>query len=224
MRLRTVGAAALLLEFGSDQPNQAGRNDAGATDPGQQVRDWCAALDARRSAIGGDGLEIVPGARTILLDGLTDPAATAETIRDWPTPPPADPAGGELVELRCRYDGPDLDEVARQWQVTPADVARIHSGIEYQVAFCGFAPGFGYLTGLPADRAVPRRSTPRSRVPAGAIGLADRYTGVYPSESPGGWQLIGSTDVRLFDPDREPPALLRPGTRVRFVPVPGVTA
>lgn len=89
------------------------------------------------------------------------------------------------------------------------------------MAFCGFAPGFGYLTGLPADRAVPRRATPRAAVPPGAVAVAGEYTGVYPRSSPGGWQLLGHTDLVLWDADREPPALLRPGARVWFVPVPG---
>jgi len=87
---------------------------------------------------------------------------------------------------------------------------------ELTVAFGGFAPGFGYLTGLPKQLHVPRRATPRTRVPAGAVGLAGEFAGVYPRPSPGGWQLVGRTDVVLFDPNREPPALLSPGTRVRF--------
>jgi KipI family sensor histidine kinase inhibitor len=116
------------------------------------------------------------------------------------------------------YDGADLADVAAHWGVSPAAAVALHSAIEYRVAFCGFAPGFAYLTGLPADRAVPRRATPRAAVPAGSVGLAGRYTGVYPSVSPGGWQLIGRTAERLWDTAREPAALLAPGTRVRFVP------
>lgn len=115
------------------------------------------------------------------------------------------------------YDGPDLDEVAGLWGTDRGGVVRVHTGTEFRVAFCGFSPGFGYLTGLPARLAVPRRDSPRPRVPAGAVGLAGEYSGVYPSPSPGGWQLIGHTELRLFDPDAEPPALLAPGTVVRFV-------
>lgn len=95
-----------------------------------------------------------------------------------------------------------------------AEVARIHAAADYRVAFCGFAPGFGYLTGLP--REVPRRVTPRTAVPAGSVALAGPYTGVYPRSSPGGWQLIGTTDAVLWDTARVPAALLAPGTRVRF--------
>jgi len=103
--------------------------------------------------------------------------------------------------------------------VPAREVARVHAGTEFRVAFCGFAPGFGYLTGLPARCDVPRRPTPRTAVPAGSVALAGPYTGVYPRSSPGGWQLIGTTDLVLWDPARVPAALLSPGARVRFVPV-----
>ncbi len=118
-----------------------------------------------------------------------------------------------------RYDGPDLADVAALWGVPEREVARIHAATEFRVAFCGFAPGFGYLTGLPARYDVPRRATPRTAVHAGAVGLAGPYTGVYPRASPGGWQLIGTTDAVLWDTARELTALLSPGTRVRFVAV-----
>lgn len=98
-------------------------------------------------------------------------------------------------------------------------MVRIHTAAEFRVAFCGFAPGFGYLTGLGERYAVPRRATPRTAVPAGSVGLAGPYTGVYPRSSPGGWQLIGTTDSVLWDATREPAALLSPGTRVRFAAV-----
>lgn len=101
--------------------------------------------------------------------------------------------------------------------VAPGEVGRIHAAAGYRVAFCGFAPGFGYLTGLPERYAVPRRATPRTAVPAGSVALAGPYTGVYPRSSPGGWRLVGTTDAVLWDPEREPPALLSPGLRVRFV-------
>jgi KipI family sensor histidine kinase inhibitor len=105
--------------------------------------------------------------------------------------------------------------------VPVGEVIARHLATEFRVAFCGFAPGFGYLTGLPAELAVPRLATPRPRVPAGSVGLAGAYTGIYPSASPGGWLLIGRTDVVLFDVAADPPALLGPGARVRFVPVGG---
>jgi KipI family sensor histidine kinase inhibitor len=162
--------------------------------------------------------EIVPAARTVLLDGLPDPARVAAELTSAAIPPPP-PRARALVELPVRYDGPDLAAVAAHWKVPEHEVARIHASTEFTVAFCGFAPGFGYLTGLPPRYDVPRRATPRTAVPAGAVALAGSYTGVYPRSSPGGWQLIGSTDAVLWDHARVPAALLSPGARVRFVPV-----
>ncbi|MFA3878876.1 5-oxoprolinase subunit PxpB [Streptomyces sp. MMCC 100] len=161
--------------------------------------------------------EIVPAARTVLLDGLADPVRIAAELTAAEVPA-APPRAGRVVEIPVRYDGPDLADVAGHWGVAEGEVARIHAGTEFRVAFCGFAPGFGYLTGLPARYDVPRRGTPRTAVPAGSVGLAGPYTGVYPRSSPGGWQLIGSTDAVLWDHTRVPAALLSPGTRVRFVP------
>ena len=163
--------------------------------------------------------DIVPAARTVLLDGISgDVSGLAEQIPLWryeSTPGDAAP----LVEIAVRYDGPDLQRVAQLWGVPPHDVVARHFRAEHRVQFCGFAPGFAYLTGLPPECAVPRLDRPRTSVPAGAVGLAHRYTGIYPTSSPGGWQLIGTAlDVVLFDPERRPPALLQPGTRVRFVP------
>ncbi|GAA1719741.1 5-oxoprolinase subunit PxpB [Streptomyces yatensis] len=164
--------------------------------------------------------EIVPAARTVFLDGLADPGRLAAELPGWRIPP-LDRGHSEIVEVSVRYDGPDLAEVAKRWGVTPEEAVRIHSGAEFRVAFCGFAPGFGYLTGLPERFHVPRHATPRTRVPVGSVALAGGYTGVYPRSSPGGWQLIGTTDAALWDTAREPAALFTPGTRVRFVPEPG---
>ncbi|WP_327299830.1 MULTISPECIES: allophanate hydrolase subunit 1 [unclassified Streptomyces] len=182
----------------------------------------------RRRALGGLPAvrEIVPGARTVLLDGIADgspgaPERLARALVSWRIPPlPRD--AGPAVEVPVVYDGPDLADVAAVWGVEPGDVAGIHSGIEFRVAFSGFAPGFGYLTGLPGHLRVPRRATPRTRVPAGSLALAGPYTGVYPRASPGGWQLIGRTPDPdcLWNQDRDPAALLTPGTRVRFVAPP----
>ncbi len=102
--------------------------------------------------------------------------------------------------------------------MTADETIEAHCGIEYVASFCGFAPGFSYLSGLPEKRAVPRLDSPRSRVPAGSVGLAGSWCGVYPTESPGGWRILGTTDAVLWDQDREHPALLEPGTRVKFVP------
>ncbi|MGW6460054.1 5-oxoprolinase subunit PxpB [Streptomyces sp. NPDC055078] len=164
--------------------------------------------------------EIVPAARTVLLDGLDDPEQWARALTEWVIPPLQ--AGVEaVIEVPVRYDGPDIGDVAALWGVSEGEVVAIHSAAEFRVAFCGFAPGFGYLTGLPARYAVPRRSTPRTSVPAGSLGLAGPYTGVYPRSSPGGWQLIGTTALELWDSGRKPAALLSPGVLVRFVPEEG---
>ncbi|MCX5110323.1 allophanate hydrolase subunit 1 [Streptomyces sp. NBC_00378] len=169
--------------------------------------------------------EVVPGARSVLLDGIADHTRQARVrfareIASWRIPPMRCGAG-DAVEIPVVYDGPDLDEVATVWGVGADEVPGVHAGTEFRVAFCGFAPGFGYLTGLPGHLHVPRRATPRTKVPAGAVGLAGPYAGVYPRASPGGWQLIGRMPdpEELWNPAREPAALLRPGVRVRFVAV-----
>ncbi|MNH00193.1 Kinase A inhibitor [compost metagenome] len=117
--------------------------------------------------------------------------------------------------------GPDLDEAARCCGLTPAELVARHSGGDYRVYFLGFQPGFAYLGGLEQALAVPRRREPRLRVPAGSVGIGGAQTGIYPAASPGGWQLIGRTDLVLFDPNRDEPSYLLPGDRVRFVPVGG---
>ncbi|MFI8517926.1 allophanate hydrolase subunit 1 [Streptomyces sp. NPDC085481] len=159
--------------------------------------------------------EIVPAARTVLLEGVTAPDRLAAELRGWDVPA-LRAREAAAVEVPVRYDGPDLPEVAALWGVSVEAAARIHAEARFRVAFCGFAPGFGYLTGLGPRYEVPRRATPRTAVPAGSVALAGPYTGVYPRSSPGGWQLIGRTDALLWDPAREPAALLAPGTRVRF--------
>jgi KipI family sensor histidine kinase inhibitor len=160
--------------------------------------------------------DVVPGARTVLLDGLEDLEAARTYLAAWT--PSARSARGEprVVELPTTYDGEDLDDVARRWEMTRAEVVATHTGTEFTVAFVGFSPGFAYCTGLPAELAVPRLDRPRPRVPAGSVGLAGEYAGVYPSASPGGWRLLGRTSATLWDASREEPALLTPGTRVRF--------
>lgn len=166
--------------------------------------------------------EIVPGARTVLLDGLPGPGAVRRLAAELPgwDVPPLTGGTGAAVEIPVRYDGPDLADVAALWGVAEDEVPRIHTAAAFRVAFCGFAPGFGYLTGLEERYHVPRRKDPRTRVPAGAVGLAGPYTGVYPRSSPGGWQLIGTApETVLWDTGRTPAALLAPGTRVRFVPL-----
>lgn len=201
MRVLPVGEDALLVEVSS----------------GDEAQALHAELLRRRAQGSLSAREIVPAARTVLLDGLEAPARVAAELTAAALPP-APPRARDVIEIPVRYDGPDLADVAAHWGVAERDVARIHAGTEFRVAFCGFAPGFGYLTGLPPRYDVPRRATPRTTVPAGSVALAGSYTGVYPRSSPGGWQLIGTTEAVLWDHARVPAALLSPGTRVRFVP------
>lgn len=166
-------------------------------------------------------LELVPGARTLLV--TYDPARTSRdalvaALRRTEGGQ-VEPAAGALVEIPTVYAGADLDEVAALTGLSRRDVVARHSGAEYTVAFCGFSPGFGYLTGGDPALRVPRRETPRTRVPAGSVAIADAFTGVYPRELPGGWRLLGRTAVPMWDLSRDPPAVLVPGTRVRFVEV-----
>jgi KipI family sensor histidine kinase inhibitor len=126
---------------------------------------------------------------------------------------------GRLVEIPTRYDGPDLEEVARAAGLSPDEVVRLHAGTEYRVHLLGFAPGFAYLGQLPPALRLPRRASPRTRVPAGSVAIAGAQTAVYPLATPGGWHLLGSTDAAMWEVHRHPPALLAVGDRVRFVPV-----
>jgi KipI family sensor histidine kinase inhibitor len=175
-------------------------------------------LAAVRRSLLPDVVEVVPAARTVLVavrpgsDGLE---AVRSLLDGGPVDAAAAPAG-RAVTLPVTYDGPDLQMVASTAGVSVDEVVALHSGPTYTVAFCGFAAGFGYLTGLPATLQQPRLDTPRQSVPAGAVGIAGEFTGAYPRSSPGGWRLLGRTSAVLFDPRRSPPALLAPGDRVRF--------
>ena len=194
------GDQALLLQFDSTA----------------DVLAWSAAL--RDAAIAGV-LDVVPAARTVLLklDGPGRQGAVRRRVRtlrvttDTVATAPAEPTVIDVV-----YDGADLAEVAEHTGLTTAQVVDAHTGSPWQVGFCGFAPGFAYLVGGDPRLAIQRRSEPRSSVPAGAVGLASEFTGIYPRRSPGGWQLIGHTDAVLWDIDRPDPALLTPGMWVQF--------
>jgi KipI family sensor histidine kinase inhibitor len=200
VRALRAGAAAVLVEVAD----------------GAQAQALHAELVRRRAAGAlGAVTEVVPAARTVLVDGLADPRAFAADVVRWQVPP-LPSAAADTVELPVRFDGPDLAEVAALWGMSPAGVAETVAGTGFRVAFCGFAPGFGYLTGLPPELAVPRRASPRTAVPPGSVGLAGPYAGVYPRSSPGGWQIVGTTDAVLWDTGRDPAALLAPGTAVRF--------
>jgi KipI family sensor histidine kinase inhibitor len=186
------------------------------------VMAWVAALLADRPAGVAD---VVPAARTALVlahddAGDADVRALVDVLARVRPAAGGAPGTSETVEVPVRYDGPDLGDVARLTGLSEADVVAAHTGATWRVAFGGFAPGFAYLVGDPSlgDRLhVPRRDSSRTAVPAGAVGLAGDYSGVYPRESPGGWQLIGTTDVSMWDLERDPPALLRPGVVVHFV-------
>jgi KipI family sensor histidine kinase inhibitor len=187
------------------------------------------ALAAALGATNLDGLGVpVPGHGSVLVpfdpDVLAEPRVRSLIERAWPIAAratAADDAPGRLHELPTRYggeDGPDLGVVARATGLSEAEVIRQHSGAEYRVLVLGFVPGYAYLGLLPPALELPRRETPRVRVPAGSVGISGRQCGVYPAEVPGGWHLIGRTDVLLWDPAADPPARLAPGDRVRFVP------
>jgi KipI family sensor histidine kinase inhibitor len=211
VRIRRAGSHALLAE----------------TDSLQQAERLYAELRRRESEDILDAVvDIVPAARSVLL--IADPARSdhaaleslAAQLPSWDLPG-VSAGDAEPVRIPVVYDGADLAEVARLTGLDPDDVVARHTDAECRVAFCGFAPGFAYLTGTAPELHVPRRPEPRTSVPAGSVGLAGEFTGVYPRPSPGGWQLIGRTSAPVWDADREPPALLAPGTRVRFVAVDG---
>ena len=200
MRILPSGSTALLVEL-DDLDEVLGLYAALADDPPRGV------------------VDLVPAARTVLV--ITDPsattlAATADAVRRAGTSPDRHDVG-ELLEIPVSYDGEDLDDAAGLLGCDAVELVRRHTAAEWTVAFCGFMPGFGYLTSKEWAADVPRRSSPRKKVPPGSVGLAGEFSGVYPRESPGGWQLIGRTELAVFDIGREPAALLRPGVRVRFV-------
>lgn len=203
-RLLPMGADAVLVEV-------AGTQEVLTLGAALQAAPW-------RETVA----ETVPAARTVLVR-VHDPrelpavrSGLAELLAATEVGTTAQDVGGEPVVLPVVYDGPDLAEVARITGLDEDGVVRAHTGTSWRVGFIGFVPGFAYLVGGDPRLQVPRRSTPRTSVPAGSVGLAGEFSGIYPRSSPGGWQLLGRTDVLLFDEDRDPPALLRPGTAVRF--------
>lgn len=167
--------------------------------------------------------DVVPGARTVLVTVQPGTWHTADLSERLTRVPPGDDtttAASPVVEIGVCYDGPDLADVAAQTGLPVSEVVAKHEAADYRVGWLGFMPGFGYLTGLdPALSQVPRLDTPRVSVPAGSVAIAGGLAAVYPGTSPGGWRLLGRTDVRLWDPERRPPALFAPGTRVRFTAV-----
>ena len=206
MRLLPCGDAALLAEL----------------DDLSDVLALTSAIDAERDSGGlAEVLDVVPAARTVLVrcrPGEGGLSRVAERLTQLDVTHHTSDEGPE-VEIEVYYDGPDLADVAELTGLSEGEVVRLHTDAEWTVAFTGFLPGFGYLVGGDERLSVPRRDESRTKVPAGSVGLAGEFTGAYPKESPGGWQLIGRTEARLWDPDREQPALLAPGTRVTFVRV-----
>jgi KipI family sensor histidine kinase inhibitor len=195
-RILPYGPAAALAEF-----------DTGTTST--VITRW-----AERVA-GLNGVdEVVPAARTVLVVG---PAAAAVSLSEIAVEPAEQRVETEVVDIPVRYDGDDLEDVARLTGLSADEVVAAHSTPIYRCAFCGFAPGFSYLEGLDGRLVLPRRESPRVRVPAGAVAIADHYSAVYPSSSPGGWHLLGHTDLTMFDLEDDPPARVPPGMQVRFV-------
>lgn len=162
-------------------------------------------------------VSVVPGACTVLVEALDGPLVGVELLAGIDVSAAGEDVPAVVVEVPTTWDGADLDDVADRWGCSRTEAVARLEGRDFVSAFCGFAPGFAYLGGLPPEWAVPRLGSPRTRVPAGSVAIADTWMGVYPRASPGGWRLLGSTDLELFDVAADPPALLAPGTRVRFV-------
>lgn len=210
-----AGDSAILIELGSE------------IDPTINDRVYALADAVERANIDAV-VELVPTYRSLLVsydslkakfaemnDRLVEYVDASEDFDEQSVDP-------EIIELPVVYggtDGPDIDNVAELAGISRQEVIDIHSCVDYRVYMIGFAPGFPYLGGLDERIATPRLKTPRVSVPAGSVGIAESQTGVYPNASPGGWQLIGRTAVKLFDVEKSSPSLITPGSRVRFVPV-----
>ncbi|NPA47330.1 MAG: 5-oxoprolinase subunit PxpB [Thermococci archaeon] len=210
MNFKPLGDSALLISFGE------------VID--EEINDRVHALaGAIEKANFGWLVEVVPAYSSLAViydPALTDFDGVRQAIERLEFS--AERFEGKLAEIPVLYGGeygPDLEFVAQYNGLTPEEVIEIHSRPIYRVYFLGFLPGFAYLGGMDGRIATPRLERPRLKVPAGSVGIAGGQTGVYPIESPGGWRIIGRTPLRLFDPEKEPPTLLQPGDRVRFVPI-----
>lgn len=233
-----LGDAAVLVELGRDVD----------LDVNRRVRALAALVQRETAGLPGWGVP-VPGAASLLVPvdplepgvaaaaarigalvtgafaGLADAEVRAGEAGSGRSGRPDRRAGAladaatPVLEVPTHYDGPDLDAVSEMSGLSVAAIVDAHAAATYTTLFLGFVPGFGYLGPLPAELAMPRRPVPRTYVPAGAVAIGGAQTAVYPIDSPGGWWLLGRTELRFWDPSREPPALLRPGRRVRFVPV-----
>ncbi|CAG0947006.1 5-oxoprolinase subunit B [Anaerolineae bacterium] len=212
-RLLPAGDAAILIEW-ADEIDDA-IND--------RVHAFAAHLRAQNRA---EIRDLIPAYASLLV--CFDPqqisfAGLSAFLRSvLQSAPTSNAVDARAIEIPVAYGGkfgPDLEFVAQYAGVTQDEIVRLHTGIVYRVYLIGFAPGFAYLGSVPESIAAPRLETPRTRVPAGSIVIAGRQTGIYPMETPGGWRIIGRTALQMFDPHRDPPALLRPGDRVRFISV-----
>lgn len=199
--------------------------DGEAIDPAIVDAVGALALAIDRAAISGV-TDVVPAYATILVEldaERTDGATVEEVIRRLAVGNLAGPdEERRVVIIPVAYGGeygPDLEETATTLALTSEEVVRLHTGAKYQVACLGFSPGWAYLMGLPSALTIPRRKEPRTRIPAGSVAIGGAQTGVYPSETPGGWHLLGRTPLRMFDPHRSEPSLLRTGDYVRFAPI-----
>ncbi len=217
-RIEPLGDAALLVTLG----------DEATIELAHRSQVLARAIRARRRDVPGLGAPVPAFASVLVpfdplaLDGDAARDIVAPLAEDAAATGPPEDDGAPPVEVPTRYGGeagPDLEAVAALHGLRPAAVIEAHASTLYRVAFLGFLPGWAYLTTLPETIATPRLPTPRTAVPAGSVAIAERFTGIYPIASPGGWRLIGRTDLPVWDPRRAAPALLTPGARVRFVPV-----
>jgi 5-oxoprolinase (ATP-hydrolysing) subunit B len=203
--IRPLGEAALCCAV----------NGPIALEPQQRIWQLGAGLAQTEGVLG-----LIPGMNNLTLSFdplLTDSQALEQAARALWARPLRRQQAGRLVEIPVCYDGPDLSDVATHCGLSPDEVVRRHTAADYVVYFIGFQPGFAYLGGLDETLHTPRRAEPRVAVPAGSVGIGGAQTGIYPLVTPGGWQLIGRTTLPLFEPKAEPPTLLAPGDRVRFV-------
>jgi KipI family sensor histidine kinase inhibitor len=207
-RVLPFGEAALLVELEQRIDPAVAARAAAIADAWESLGHGPAVPTYSATLLRFDPLALDPAAAEDVARGLAESTVAAARLET-----------GRLHEIPTRYDGEDLEEVARASGLSVADLIAAHTGRDHLAFFLGFMPGFAYLGPTDARIVAPRLASPRSRLPGGAVAVADGQTAVYPSASPGGWRLIGSTEVRVFDPLRDPPALIRSGDRVRFVAV-----
>jgi len=207
MSLRDFGERAFLLEL-EQRIDPAIVEQARAFADVWEARGMGEAVPAYASVVlGFDPVRVTRGDALAAATALvTAPSASSSAV------------AGSLIEVPTIYDGPDLATAATRSGLAPAQLIELHAGREYSAFFLGFMPGLAYCGVLDPRIDVPRLAVPRARVPAGSVGIANGQTLVYPFDSPGGWNLIGRTERVMFDPEREPAALIRPGDRIRFVP------